>query len=275
MATCPLLELCTTYLSQKSAHLLQRVNEKGFTPALINIGRGNQQLLPDYRDGRRVIIDSPELSNYLLEVLRPYLPATLEQGREKLEELNERCRFLCYTPGQAFEAHCDGMYTRSPPHPKAGDRSRVTVQFYLHDVPSAHGGATTFIGGNGKRLPCQPTGGSALIFTQDLFHEGSLVSAGIKYTLRTEAMYTTQPDRAPARNSTAPPSPGPIVFGPPPEKWRSLPIKDGVRVRGHVCSGEWAEGTAHWRDGAWVVALDDGGEDSYEDGSCDLCAVGE
>ena len=28
---------------------------------------------------------------------------------------------------------------------------------------------------------------------QDLYHEGSLVASGIKYTLRTEAMYTRRP----------------------------------------------------------------------------------
>ena len=27
------------------------------------------------------------------------------------------------------------------------------------------------------------------MFTQDLYHEGSLLSSGIKYTVRTEAMY--------------------------------------------------------------------------------------
>ena len=174
---------------EECAQLLEHVNEKGFTPALLNVGRGRQQLRPGIRDGQRVIVDSPELTAYLLALLRPYLPATLHG--DSLVELNERCRFLCYTPGQSFDAHCDGRYTRLRPHPNAGDHSMVTVQFYLHDVPEAHGGATTFLGGyrDEKQLACQPTGGSALIFTQDLLHEGSLVKAGLKYTLRTEAMY--------------------------------------------------------------------------------------
>lgn len=38
-------------------------------------------------------------------------------------------------------------------------------------------------------IPCQPKAGSVLIFTQDLPHEGSMLQAGIKYTMRTEAMY--------------------------------------------------------------------------------------
>ena len=70
----------------------------------------------------------------------------------------------------------------------AGDISRITVQLYLHDVPEEFGGATTFIGA-GKNFPCQPKCGSALVFTQNLFHEGSLVKKGIKYTMRTEVMY--------------------------------------------------------------------------------------
>ena len=69
-----------------------------------------------------------------------------------------------------------------------GDMSRITIQMYLHDVPEEFGGATTFIGKD-KDHPCQPKCGSALIFTQNLVHEGSLVKEGIKYTMRTEVMY--------------------------------------------------------------------------------------
>ena len=172
------------------AELLERVNEKGFTPALLNIGRGFQELSSGVRDGQRVIVDSPEFTAYVFEFLRPHLPQTLRGS--SLVELNERCRFLCYTPGQHFEPHCDGRFTRQSPHPNAGDSSRVTVQLYLHDVPAAHGGATTFMrsgGGDSEGLVCQPVVGSALLFTQELLHEGSLVTAGLKYTLRTEAMY--------------------------------------------------------------------------------------
>merc|ERR1712070_811861 len=186
---------------EECAELLAKVNAQGFTPDLLNIGRGRQQLVSEVRDGHRAIVDSPELSGYLMEVIRGAMPEWLDgyhNGREYVEGLNERCRFLCYTPGQAFEAHCDGCYQRRSPHPKAGDKSRVTVQLYLHDVPEAHGGATTFLGDRATRLPCQPRCGSVLLFTQDLMHEGSLVTAGIKYTMRTEVMYTTKPPNAAA-----------------------------------------------------------------------------
>jgi predicted 2-oxoglutarate/Fe(II)-dependent dioxygenase YbiX len=182
---------------QDCAALLADVNAKGFTPALVNVGMGTQQLMPELRDGHRVIVDCPELAAWLLEVLRPYLPEELPNGF-RLVGLNERCRFLCYTPGQAFEEHCDGCYRRPKGHPQEGDRSMVTVQLYLHDVPHSHGGATTFFPGMDCAVMHQPEAGSVLLFSQDLPHEGSLVREGLKYTLRTEAMYTSRRDNVPA-----------------------------------------------------------------------------
>ena len=203
--------------------LLECVNAKGFTPALVNIGGGTQIFDPGYRDSSRCVVDNPELTAYLLGVIRPHLPETIRVGEGdkdvrdaegglknsaavmRLLDLNERCRFLCYhKPGQAFDAHCDGAYTRPRGHPEEGAVSVVTVQLYLNDVPSQHGGATSFLGddhllrggrvfgkmgGGGKKVRCQPRGGSVLIFTQDLYHEGSRLTGGVKYALRTEAMY--------------------------------------------------------------------------------------
>eukprot|EP00930_Biecheleria_cincta_P086618 TRINITY_DN75886_c0_g1_i1.p1 TRINITY_DN75886_c0_g1~~TRINITY_DN75886_c0_g1_i1.p1 ORF type:complete len:283 (-),score=37.97 TRINITY_DN75886_c0_g1_i1:92-940(-) len=164
------------------AELISSVNRKGFTPALLNVGRGSQKLEPYVRNGHRAIVDSPELGQWLLEALRPHLPANCCGAQ--LVELNERCRILCYTPGQEFASHFDGNYRRSN-----GDVSKVTVQVYLHDVLEENGGATTFHFGRASSLPCQPKAGSALLFSQDLEHEGSLLKKGLKYTLRTEAMY--------------------------------------------------------------------------------------
>jgi len=170
------------------ASLLRAVNSKGFTPALLNIGGGRQKLASYVRDGHRIIVDSVEVADWLLEVLRPHLPEQLADG-SRLVNLNERLRFLCYTPGQVFEEHCDGRYCRPHGHPQAGDVSRVTVQLYLHDVPQSNGGATRFFPAEEDSVAHQPEAGSVLLFTQDLSHEGSLLSEGLKYTLRTEAMY--------------------------------------------------------------------------------------
>lgn len=177
---------------EECASLISAVNVKGFTPALVNMGGGRQQLRPDARDGFRVIVDSIPLTEWLLEVLRPHLPPKVEFGG-RLDSLNERCRFLCYTPGQEFTRHHDAAFR----HPQTKAQSFVTVQLYLHDVDPDSGGATTFISEKAKSerekqkssVKCQPGAGSVLIFSQDLLHEGSLLKRGLKYTFRTEAMY--------------------------------------------------------------------------------------
>jgi predicted 2-oxoglutarate/Fe(II)-dependent dioxygenase YbiX len=171
------------------AGILNAVNAKKFSPALINIGAGMQQFVPEVRNGHRALIDSPELAAWLLAVLRPYLPEQLADG-SYLVGLNERFRFLCYTPGQFFKEHYDGHYIRPHGHPQAGDQSKITVQLYLHDVPERCGGATTFFPGEQYSVKNQPEAGSVLLFTQDLLHEGSLLEDGIKYSVRTEVMYS-------------------------------------------------------------------------------------
>lgn len=175
------------------AALISSVNAKGFTAALLNMGGGLQTLIPGARDGHRVIVDSPELADWLFQVLRSVLPPELEDG-SRLVELNERLRFLCYTPGQQFPPHCDGTFERPENHPRSGDFSFVTVQLYLHDVPTSYGGATAFM--LPGKVRHQPEAGSVLVFSQDLVHEGCLVEDGVKYTLRTEAMYAPPGSRA-------------------------------------------------------------------------------
>jgi hypothetical protein len=165
--------------------LVSCINVKGYTPALLNIGDGEQQFDPQIRNGFRAIVDSPKLAAWLFAVVQPYLPDAWHG--EPLMDLNERCRILCYTPGQRFERHYDGCYKRH-----SGGQSHVTLQIYLHDVPVHHGGATRFIFDSEEgeeSVSCQPGAGSMLIFSQDLYHEGSELRDGLKYTMRTEAMY--------------------------------------------------------------------------------------
>lgn len=193
------------FTDEECQELISSFNHKGFTPALVNTGGGRQTYLPDYRRGHRVIVDSPEFTQWLFQVLKPHLPeetSLLSDSKAKISDINERCRVLCYTPGQFFAEHCDGQYRRPPNHPKAGDCSAITLQMYLHDIPEENGGATTFLDpsyGNKHNkqapVPCQPRRGSILLFSQDLLHEGSLVKAGIKYTIRSEVMYTPQGNR--------------------------------------------------------------------------------
>ncbi len=110
--------------------------------------------------------------------------------------LNERMRFLRYGPGHFFAPHQDLRYVRGPEcGPKAGEMSYVTVQLYLND--KFKGGVTRFLSGkDGKRhFNVTPKRGSVLIFDHDLVHEGSMVTDGIKYSVRTDIMFTTKQSR--------------------------------------------------------------------------------
>ena len=102
--------------------------------------------------------------------------------------LNERMRFLKYTPGNFFGPHRDLRYTRGPDAgERAGETSHVTVQLYLND--KFKGGTTRFLCGK-RHYDVKPRLGSALIFDHDLLHEGSKVVGGTKYSVRTDVMYT-------------------------------------------------------------------------------------
>merc|ERR1712113_85064 len=133
------------------------------------------------------MLDCPELAAYLFEVIRPHVSEKICHGKECVQAVNDRFRFTVYLPGQNFNPHCDPCYKFPCGHPKDGQISRITILFYLHDMPASNGGATNFVGES--RVSCQPRGGSALMFTQDLRHEGAAVMAGIKYFIRTELLY--------------------------------------------------------------------------------------
>jgi hypothetical protein len=112
--------------------------------------------------------------------------------------LNERMRFLRYGPGHFFAPHQDLRYVRGPEFgPRAGETSYVTVQLYLND--KFKGGVTRFLSGGGRHgkrhYNVTPERGSVLIFDHDLVHEGSIVTEGIKYSVRTDIMFTTKQRR--------------------------------------------------------------------------------
>ncbi|OLP86322.1 Acetylxylan esterase [Symbiodinium microadriaticum] len=204
------------------ADLIHCINQKG---------NGRQRFEPDVRNGHRAIVDSQELSSYLLEMLRPHLPEMLEgsKGRSssgssggvensasdyligsRLVDLNERCRVLCYTPGQEFAPHYDGCFVRPKGSRNEGDESMVTVQLYLHDVPAALLSFDFYSALEFRKVLAVPlpfySEGEELV-QRNLLHEGSLVTSGLKYTLRTEAMLAAGNDHfltGPVRRSRIP-----------------------------------------------------------------------
>lgn len=156
----------------------------GYSEALVNVGSGQQISMTDFRNSDRCIIDDVQMADKIFQRIKLYLPATWKNHH--VVGLNERLRFLRYDSGQYFAPHMDGVYARED---GSGERSFITIQLYLNE--GYEGGETTFVsfGVGGKRYACKPRTGMVLVFEHALYHEGSLLKAGRKYTVRTDVMY--------------------------------------------------------------------------------------
>jgi prolyl 4-hydroxylase len=146
----------------------------GYEPAAIQTESG-QKVVTSVRNNNRVIYIDHELADTLYQQIIPFAPQQI--GNSKVVGLNELFRFYKYQPGQEFKKHRDQSYVRDN-----GDASYYTFMIYLNG--GYKGGETTF-----KNLTIQPKQGTALIFLHDLEHEGSPVTEGTKYVLRTDIMF--------------------------------------------------------------------------------------
>jgi predicted 2-oxoglutarate/Fe(II)-dependent dioxygenase YbiX len=136
------------------------------------------------RNNQRCIIDSKERAGFIWERIKNYIPETWKS--HPVVGLNERLRFLKYSPGEYFAPHFDGSYER----PDGKEISFITIQLYLNE--GFKGGNTTFMSskdGTSKNLGVVPKIGRILVFQHDILHEGSMLLRGTKYTMRTDVMY--------------------------------------------------------------------------------------
>lgn len=140
----------------------------------------------DVRKSQRCIIDRGDMAGLIWNRIKEYIPETW--NNKGVVGLNERLRFLKYSSGQYFKSHKDGSYKR----PDGSEQSFITIQLYLNE--GMEGGNTTFISRSGdhNNVGVVPKIGRVLVFQQDILHEGSLLVKGIKYTMRTDVMYTTR-----------------------------------------------------------------------------------
>ena len=144
---------------------------KGRTLATID----GPKIQSEVRNNDRVIWDDAEMALGFWERARPSIPRILN-GRQALG-LNERFRFYRYDPGQQFAGHIDAPFRRPN-----GEVSQLTSMIYLNEDFS--GGETKF-----DEVSISPARGMALVFRHELFHEGSTISQGRKYVLRSDVMY--------------------------------------------------------------------------------------
>lgn len=126
-----------------------------------------------------------------------------------LKGLNARFRVYRYVPGAVYRPHIDGSWPRSgldlakpdgqqylyDDTREGAQLSRLTFLIYLNDEFSE--GFTTFFMPTAEALKgirVVPRMGSVLVFphgetTGALLHEGSAVSRGAKYVIRTDVLY--------------------------------------------------------------------------------------
>lgn len=165
--------------------LIARSEAESYEEATIMTANGGI-MAKGVRNNDRVISDDPDMAARLWERLKTLLPSPY-RNRFVPVGLNERFRFYRYGPGQKFEWHQDGSFSRED----RDERSLFTFMVYLND--ECEGGETMF-----RHLPphngphefaVKPRTGTALLFLQPLWHTGAEVRSGVKYVLRSDVMY--------------------------------------------------------------------------------------
>lgn len=160
-------EACRQFIARSEA--------VGYQQATVQAGGGRHIVATSVRNNERVIFTSFDLAQSLWLLLEPFAPAQI--GKSVAIGLNEMFRFYKYQPGQKFKRHRDQSYMRN-----AHEASYYTFMIYLND--DYEGGTTTF-----NNITINPKQGTALVFLHSLEHEGSTVTSGTKYVLRTDVMY--------------------------------------------------------------------------------------
>ncbi|KAI1300388.1 hypothetical protein EDD11_006212 [Mortierella claussenii] len=179
---------------QECQALIARSESVGYEIALVNMGSTGEGVhVPGYRDGQRCIIDDIPVAAELWKRIHHHVPQVYK--KRPVVGMNERLRFLKYAPGDKFQPHMDGEYRRTD---GSGHVTKLTVQFYLNQ--ECEGGATSFLdeksmwkvqdeGQEETKVAVSPQVGQALIFQHDLVHEGSVVTSGVKYVIRSDILF--------------------------------------------------------------------------------------
>jgi len=158
------------------ARLIEKSEAMGYEEATVDVGGGVQRMIKGVRNNERVLYKDVAYATFIWERLKNFAP----EGKDNRTAcgVNELFRFYKYSPGQRFKMHKDGSFERN-----RFEASQYTFMIYLNEAYT--GGETIFASGEIIR----PESGTALIFHHPLRHEGSLLTAGVKYVLRTDIMY--------------------------------------------------------------------------------------
>lgn len=171
--------------------LIARGEALGFEAATVRTSSG-PQMMTGVRNNDRVVFDDPALAADLWERVRGWVPPVIEGCRAT--GLDPNFRYYRYDPGQRFKRHRDGAVESAD----GTQRSRLTFLLYLN--ADCEGGDTVFSEyefKDGERIVHElrvvPTAGRGLFFVHERKHEGTEVTAGRKYVLRTDVLYEAEP----------------------------------------------------------------------------------
>ena len=157
--------------------LIAKIEELGPQVATINTRTG-VAVRTDVRNNDRVIFDDEALARLVFDRVRGNVPSEIHGWN--LSGLNERFRCYRYKPGMRFAPHQDDAFYRS-------EREQSYYSFLLYLNEGFEGGNTTFL--TEPEISITPQVGMGLLFQHPIVHEGSVVTAGVKYVARTDLMY--------------------------------------------------------------------------------------
>ncbi|MEL6107399.1 MAG: 2OG-Fe(II) oxygenase [Planctomycetota bacterium] len=172
--------------SREECHaLILRAEAIGFAAASVRT-RSGPKMMTNIRNNDRANLDDVQLSELMWSRVASILPP-LED--ERPSGVDHRLRFYRYQPGQEFKRHKDGSVTN-----ENGHVSRLSYLVYLNS--DFTGGTTTFrsyVGKGQSRRKVEhvitPETGSALLFRHERWHEGTAITSGRKYVLRSDVFY--------------------------------------------------------------------------------------
>jgi len=170
------------------ASLIERAEALGFRAASVRTKSG-PKMLTNIRNNDRVNLEDAELAALMWQRVAEFLPTF---DGEHPCGVDSALRFYRYIPGQQFHRHKDGSVTNA-----AGHTSKLSYLIYLND--NCAGGETLFSdyepsesGLKKYELAVRPALGMALLFRHARWHEGTPVTSGTKYVLRTDVFYSPE-----------------------------------------------------------------------------------
>jgi hypothetical protein len=183
---------------EECAKFIEICEEKGFALAGLAIGKDQYRVNLDVRNNKRVMFDDPDLADKLWKRVEHLIIPEYKDCKAKC--LNWRFRVYKYEVGEKFAPHHDQTF----PLPRSNDRTLFSFMIYLNE--GFEGGETTFFEEptreywNQKeteknikppiKYVARPQTGMCVVFDHYLFHEGSEVTQGVKYAVRSDVFYT-------------------------------------------------------------------------------------